>query len=356
MEDTQRNENNSLITEKETKHELDNDFFDRHELDNDCHDDDLLIASLPKEKGWLGLEDHFYQGFWCPDIVIRGVMSVQQHFKAQDTDLILITMPKSGTTWLKALAFAIANRHDYPNTLSQHPLLTSNPHKLIPFLEFNSNKEGCHIRSLPIVSNFQSPTANIFSTHIPYHSLPDSIKNSGCRVVYLCRNPYDVFVSTWHFVNKARAESLGPLSCDDAFDMFCRGVMGFGPFWDHALGHWKESLERPHKVLFLMYEDLKEEITLQIKRLAEFMGVPFSLEEERKGVIEETSKLCSFNNLRELEVNKSGSLLLFENKTFFRRGEVGDWVNHLTPEMVQRLNKIMEEKLDNSGLVFKTSL
>ncbi|KAI8028234.1 Cytosolic sulfotransferase 14 [Camellia lanceoleosa] len=132
--------------------------------------------------------------------------------------------------------------------------------------------------------------------------------------------------------------------------------MGFGPFWDHALGYWKESLERPHKVLFLMYEDLKEDITLQIKRLAEFMGVPFSLEEERKGVIEEISKLCSFNNLRELEVNKSGSLLQFENKTFFRRGEVGDWVNHLTSEMVQRLNKIMEEKLDNSGLTFKTSL
>ncbi|CAL5377972.1 unnamed protein product [Camellia sinensis] len=340
MEDTQRNENNSLITEKETK----------HELDNDCHDDDLLIASLPKEKGWPGLEDHFYQGFWFSDIVIRGVMSIQQHFKAQDTDLILVTMPKSSTAWLNALAFAIANRHDYPNTLSEHPLLTSNPHKLVPFLEFNSNKEGCHIRRLPIVSNFQSPMANIFSTHIPYHSLPDSIKNSGCRVVYLCRNPYDVFVSTWHFVNKARAESFGPLSCDDAFDMFCRGVMGFGHFWDHALGQGvvfdvrgpkrrdypsnKESLERPRKVLFFMYEDLKEEITLQIKRLAEFMGVPFSLEEERKGVIGEISKLCSFNNLRELEVNKFGSLLLFENKTFFRRGDVGDWVNHLTPEMV----------------------
>ncbi|GMQ08400.1 hypothetical protein CsSME_00052140 [Camellia sinensis var. sinensis] len=86
------------------------------------------------------------------------------------------------------------------------------------------------------------------------------------------------------------------------------------------------------------------------------MGVPFSLEEERKGVIEEISKLCNISNLRELKVNKSGSLLQFEKKTLFRRGEVGDWVNHLTHEMVQRLNKIMEEKLDNSGLTFKTSL
>ncbi|KAL7175913.1 hypothetical protein ACSBR2_029480 [Camellia fascicularis] len=57
MEDTKRDENNSLITEKETK----------HQLDNDCHDDDLFITSLPKVKGWLGLEDHLYQGFWCPE-------------------------------------------------------------------------------------------------------------------------------------------------------------------------------------------------------------------------------------------------------------------------------------------------
>ncbi|GMQ08401.1 hypothetical protein CsSME_00052141 [Camellia sinensis var. sinensis] len=211
-----------------------------HELDNNCHDDDLLVASLPKEKGWLGFEDlyHLYQGFWCWNLVIRGVMSVQQHFKAQDTDLILVTMPKSGTTWLKALAFAIANRHRYPDTFSQHPLLASNPHGLVPFLKLNSNKEGCHIRHLSI--------------------------NSSCRVVYRCRNPYDTFISAWHYVNKARVESLGPLSCDDAFDMFCRGVMVFGPFWDHVLGYWKESLERPHKVLFLMYEDIKQDIALQM--------------------------------------------------------------------------------------------
>ena len=107
----------------------------------------------------------------------------------------------------------------------------------------------------------------------------------------------------------ACAESLGPFSCDDAFDMFCRGGMVFGPFWDHVLGYWKESLERPHKVLFLMDEDIKQDIALQMKRLAKFMGVPFSLEEER--VIEKISKLCSFNNLRELVVNKSGSLLQF---------------------------------------------
>ncbi|KAL7175423.1 hypothetical protein ACSBR2_029091 [Camellia fascicularis] len=109
-----------------------------------------------------------------------------------------------------------------------------------------------------------------------------------------------------------------------------RGVVGFGPFWDNVLGYWKESLERPHKVLFLMYEDLKEDIILQMKKVAEFIGVLFSFEEEKESVIEEISRLCSFHNLRDLEVNKTGSVLYFENKTYFRKGEVGDWVNYLT--------------------------
>ncbi|XP_028104525.1 cytosolic sulfotransferase 15-like [Camellia sinensis] len=152
-------------------------------------------------------------------------MSIQQHVKAQDTDLIL-TMPKSGTTWLKALTFTITNHHYYPDTLFRHT----------------------------------------------------------------CPTPF-------------------------AHDQSSRGVVGFEPFWDNVLGYWKESLERPHKVLLLMYEDLKEDIILQMKGVVEFIGVLFSFEEEKKSVIEEILRLCRFHNLREFEVNKTGSVLYFENKT-----------------------------------------
>ncbi len=55
---------------------------------------------------------------------------------------------------------------------------------------------------------------------------------------------------------------------DEAFEMYCKGIIGFGPFWEHMLGYWKESIEKPHKVLFLKYEDMKEDITSQLKILA----------------------------------------------------------------------------------------
>ncbi|CAK7336463.1 unnamed protein product [Dovyalis caffra] len=306
-----------------------------------------LLPSLPKETSWRSGYMYRYQGFWCPEKQISAVIAFQRHFVAHKTDTILVTLPKTGTTWLKALAFSIMNRAKY--AASQNPLNSFNPHGLVPFFEYKLYANN----QIPDLSVFPSP--RIFATHVPYPSLPDSIKNSSCQIVYLCRNPFDTFISLWHFISQARPERFGPLSLEDSFDRFCNGVAGFGPFFDHVLGFWTKSLERPEKVLFLKFEDMKEDINSQLKRLAEFLGCPFSAEEERDGVIEGISKLCSFSNLKDKEANKTGmSIPGFENNTLFRRGEVGDWVNFLTPDMVDRLNKIMEQQLAGSGLQFKT--
>lgn len=318
-----------------------------------------MLALLPKEKGWRTSYLYQYQGFWCQAAEIQAISTFQKHFQARHDDIVLATIPKSGTTWLKALTFALVNRDIFPvdlespKTKRRNPLLYSNPHDLVPFFEYKlyaNNKIPDFSRDdIDLIS---SNKPRLFGTHIPYPSLADSIKESDCRVVYLCRNPLDTFVSSWHFIG-----SMTRYSLEEAFEMCSDGVIGFGPFWDHMLGYWKESLEMPEKVLFLTYEDLKEDTSFQLKRLANFLGCPFSLEEERDGVVEKVVKLCSFENLKDLEVNKKGkSIKNFENKKLFRKGEVGDWVNHLSPEMVDKMSRVMEQKLGSSGLKFKNNV
>ncbi|KAK6788549.1 hypothetical protein RDI58_012347 [Solanum bulbocastanum] len=98
---------------------------------------------------------------------------------------------------------------------------------------------------------------------------------------------------------------------------------------------------------------LKEKSKIQLKRLAEFLEFPFSIEEENCGVIDEILRMCSFDNLSDLDVNINGKLSTGEEtKMFFRRGEVGDWKHYFTLEMSEKLNHIIKQKFHGSGLNF----
>ena len=109
-------------------------------------------------------------------------------------------------------------------------------------------------------------------------------------------------------------------------------------------------------MFFLMYEDMMEELVANVKRLADFLGCPFTPEEEKEGVVEEIIKLCSFHKLGKLEVNKDElgwkhlTVIPPTFAAFYRKGEVGDWRNHLSPDMARKLDHIIHQKLKGSGL------
>ncbi|XP_015075750.1 cytosolic sulfotransferase 12-like [Solanum pennellii] len=307
-----------------------------------------FFSSLPKEKGWIESTIYNYQGFWSSSRSIQGVIACQQQFQAQDSDIILVTSPKSGSVWLKSLLFALVNRKNNPIFEQDHPLLVKNPHDLVLFLELDLYADD----QVPDFSLFTSP--RLMATHVPFASLPKSVQNSRTKLVYLCRNPKDTFISMWQFANNLRLDNHKDTnSIEEMFDHFCKGVSIYGPFWDHVLGYWKESKENPDKVLFLMYEEIKKQPKIYLKRLAEFLKCPFSKEEENCGVVDEILRLCSFGNLRNLEVNANGKMLTgIANKNFFRQGEIGDWKNYFTVEMDDKLNHIIEQKFQGSGMKF----
>ncbi|XP_017974845.1 PREDICTED: flavonol sulfotransferase-like [Theobroma cacao] len=304
------------------------------------------ISTLPKEDGWSPLIHLcLYKGFWFYPYFLEGAMYAQDHFQPQPSDIFLCSAMKTGCTWLKSLSFAIATRGQYDDSTS--PLRTTVPHDCIPFLEYGE------------YSTAEGPRIPLVASHLPYTFLPKSIIDSGCKIVYLCRDPKDTFVSMWHFFRKLENNRPGEgdlVSIEEAFELFCKGLSSHGPYWEHVLGYWKASLERPDKILFLKYEDMTKDTEACVKKLAEFFDCPFSLEEERKGIVQAIIKFCSFENLSNLDVNKTGKQVkkdaFVENSAYFRKGKIGDWRNHLTAEMGARLDNIMKEKLSGSGLTF----
>ncbi|GKA69829.1 flavonol 3-sulfotransferase-like protein [Tanacetum coccineum] len=286
-----------------------------------------------------------FQGFWTDRKLHEGGIVAKQSFKARPSDVLLCSSPKTGTTWLKALAFAIVTREKYDESAS--PLLTTLPHECIPFLEKSLEQLEDH--------NLEQP---LIATHLPYAALPKSVPDSKCKIVYIYRNIKDVIVSHYHYLREIAKLSMEDSPFEEAFDEFCRGISYFGPYWDHILGYWKAYLENPGTILFLKYEDLKTDPTSNVKRLADFIGYPFSIEETKAGVVENIINMCSFENLSNLEVNKSGTHHLIdttvvENRLYFRKAKDGDWKNYFTDEMKERIDELVDQKLIGTGLLLK---
>ncbi|KAL3504480.1 hypothetical protein ACH5RR_034321 [Cinchona calisaya] len=323
--------------------------------DHNCREQIMLLTKLPRVKSLSScIELYQYQGFWYPLKILEALIPLQKHFQARSTDIFLCAPLKAGFTWLKALAFAIETRTtrfvDNDDSLAgTNPLLTKLPHDLVPFLEH-----------LDLTNNIKSrdPQLPLLATHFPYTALPESVTSSGCKIIYICREPKDNFVSYWHFFKTILQNKMNSSSFENEFELFCQGKSSRGPYWDHVLAFWRASIEKPGTVLFLKYEELTTNTLFWVRKMAEFTGKPFSEEEEMEQVPQRIVELCSFENLSNLEVNKNGKIQSFrttievDNSAFFRKGIIGDWKNHLTDEMKEAMDQITKQKLLGSNLVF----
>ncbi|KAM7516673.1 hypothetical protein LguiA_006256 [Lonicera macranthoides] len=309
-------------------------------VSTDSNDD--FYSSLPQDKWWGERPLYKFHNYWFRLPYLQGIRQMLNEFKPLPTDVILISFPKTGTTWLKSILYAVMNRS------SKQTLTSAHPHELIPTLEVQSyGKNPTHS-----IDKINTGNARIFSTHVPYEILADILNSSECKVVYVTRNPKDALVSLWHFVKSSKTFEKDPWQIGVAVDKFCAGVVPYGPFHEHVLGYKRQSDERPKKVFFVTYEELKKDTGSGVKRLGEFLGCPFDEEGEE---VEEIVKLCSIETLKKHEVNKSDELpSWFElpYHSFFREGGVGDHKNHMSPEMIEKIDAITKDKFYGSGIEF----
>ncbi|XP_055805707.1 cytosolic sulfotransferase 17-like [Solanum dulcamara] len=177
----------------------------------------------------------------------------------------MCSAPKTGCTWLKVLCYAIATRDRF--NMENNPLLTNLPHALIPSLEFDLAKNP----------NIDAQNIPLIATHLPFDALPKSVQSlDGTKMIYLCREPKDTFISLWHFMQRFRWLQQGEsdratellISFEEEFELFCEGKTIWGPYWDHVLGYWKQSLDKPESLLFLKYEELTKDTLFYVRKLA----------------------------------------------------------------------------------------
>ena len=166
-----------------------------------------------------------FQGTWVPEYHVPGIVAVRESLAPRRGDVDLVTPPKCGTTWLKALAFASMARARPPGGAG-HPLRRLNPYDCVPFMEMLF-AAGCGVKMDAL------PSPRLMATHMQHSVLPASVtRNPGCKIIYMCRDPKDMIVSMFHFARKLAPD----ISFADEFEAACEGTNISGPIWDHLLG------------------------------------------------------------------------------------------------------------------------
>ncbi|KAK7476374.1 hypothetical protein BaRGS_00032374, partial [Batillaria attramentaria] len=216
----------------------------------------------------------------------------------------------SGTTWVQEIVYLISTDFDIERAKAE------NIETRFPYLEY----------TYPGVKAVAaSPSPRFIKTHLPFSLLPKDMTVKKPKVIYLARNPKDTAVSLHSFLNLTGLHEFHG-TMEDFAQLFVDGNVIYGPWWKHVAEGWEHRND--DNVIFITYEDLTK--------------------------IDILKRHCSFSSMQQNDsVNYTWykGLWKWKEGNFLRKGVIGDWKNHLSSEMSQKLDA-MASRLDPLGLQF----
>ncbi len=244
--------------------------------------------------------------------ILLGCISI---LSAHD-DFIIYTPPKCGTH-LIAKAMALITGEEPTYLLSELGSLEN---------ALNLVSEAKERHSFVIAHNLKDPVLK-------------SLTANGYKVIFILRDPRDHLVSMahwflggeWHWMRASQIKDkealITELITGEQFQWKC---------YEGCIGGRLKSLQKlnQEQVWVTRFESLvgpqgngsEKEQTIEIRRLASFIGKKISLEEA-----------------------KTIGASLFGNTATFRKGEVGSWKEHFTEAQVALYKAIYKKKLVKLG-------
>uniref|UniRef100_A0A023GKL4 Putative sulfotransferase n=1 Tax=Amblyomma triste TaxID=251400 RepID=A0A023GKL4_AMBTT len=280
-----------------------------------------------------------------PDENVRSAMQ----YKPKPSDVIIDTYPKCGTTWTQYIVSNILTKAKTPVGPAEYMLFS-------PYLELMGAEAA------------QNPTRKgPLMTHLPMKSM---VFSEEAKYIYAARNPYDCCVSCYHFLRCAPLKCNRDMPFGKFLENFISGEINYGDFFDHLLP-WYEVKDKPN-VLFVTFEEMKRDSKEWILKIADFLG-----EEHGTALRKDSALLAKILELSSLEVMRAvfnyttddrvkalarlppertcSSIQALSNyvdtenghhegPVLTRKGIVGDWKTHFTPQEVTMMKAWIDRK------------
>ena len=242
----------------------------------------------------------------------------------QRATVFLISYPKAGRTWLRAMM---------GHALQHHFGLYHVP--ITELEQFHDERS-----EIPRIRVYHDDVRRLgVASDLSY----DKRKYRGKSVVLLVRDPRDIVVSVFFHLKK-RDLLVGT----DLGDFLAQECSGFGTVLEfHRI--WRDNLHVPQRLLVVRYEDLHDNAGRELRRVLDFAGLPAIADHE----IAEAVRFGRFDNMQQME--REGRFETYRLRTRtpgeldsfkVRRGKVGGYVDYLTPAQARDL----DERLSQAGL------
>lgn len=246
--------------------------------------------------------------------------SYENTFLYRPDDVVIVSYPKSGSTWLR---FIMANLLSDLLLDRSKEVDFLGAQLLVPEISREAEKGGAKFNELP------SP--RILRSHSLYNT-------SFPRVVYLMRDGRDALISYYHHFRKFNGfeGTLKDFICSDA-----RGVE-----WCEHVDSWIYHTPPLSDLCIIKYEDLLSNTVREILKVVQFVGLDY--EENR---IYEAVEKSNFGRMREIERKDGlGYVEVGRREIYFvRKGTIGEWREALGPNEKEIVKEIYGDALIKTG-------